>query len=176
MVRNYSLAVVLCAAGSLSAQGQIMSNPVVTTYARYTAAAPAMPLPVAPAPYCPPPMVTYRVPVVAAPSCCTVAQPALPTVSYYLPTTTYRVPAVSAPLTVHYVSRPAVSFPSPTVMWSAPPTTVYRPWQSSVSAPTVSALSTGSSSSYYGPAASSSSPPVYAAPRSAVSGCACGGG
>ena len=191
MLCRLSLTVVLVAVVAASADAQLVSNPVVTSWPPYTTMR-TYPLPSAPpvaADVCTPPVVTYYSPTVSrtmvpapitrhfaptttyrvpAPGCCApVVSYAVPTTTYYAPVTTYRVPANSA----YYA--PAIT------AYSAPTTTYYSPLANyRMPAPPASSvfsvpITSTPVTSYYAPAVAAM--PAMSAPVTTGRSCGCGG-
>ena len=155
MLRTFSLAIVLIAAFAVSAQAQLVSNPVLTGWTPYAPVSTYTALrPVAPSPCCTPQVASY---------CAPCSQPAV------VPTTSYRVPTTSccAPPTTGY--RPV------TTSYRVPATTVYRTSGANMTTPmTVPTTATIPTTSYYASAAVTT--PVYASPAVSSSSCNCRGG
>jgi len=179
MLRVFSMAAILFAVFAVSAQAQIVSNPVLTTWTPYASASGyAMRTPVAPSPCCAPPVVSYG--NACAPAATTSLYAPAPVVqrstSYYAPRAVYYAPrtAYYAPTTTYYAPA-ATSYAQPTVTYRVPATTVYRTSGAYMSTPTTSYASPAvPTTSYYAPAATQT--PVYSAPSTSGSSCGCRGG
>jgi hypothetical protein len=172
MLRTFGLTVALVGVLAVSAEAQIISNPVVTSWPPYTTMTtyrlPAGP-PIA-AEVCTPPVVTFYAPAAPRPSCCS------PVVAYRVPAvTTYYAPPVTSyrvVLSPTYVTPAAPVVVAPTTtyyqpMWNyrmplAPTTTLYS------SSPVVGTPVT----SFYAPAAAA---PAVSAPVAVGRSCGCGG-
>ncbi len=170
MLRVFSLAAFLMVAFAVSAEAQIISNPVLTSWAPYPAL-PSYTAPptVMPQACCTPPAVSYG--NACSPSSAATTAYHAPVVTTYRlrPTTTYYVPATTtyfAPTTAYYGST--TSYRVRTV----PATTVYLPPRSTMPAATTSYYAPAiPSTSYYAPAA----PPAYSAPAAPQRSCGCQG-
>ena len=180
MLRAFSMAAILFAVFAVSAQAQIVSNPVLTTRAPYASgSAYAAPTPVAPSPCCAPPVVSYGNACNGARGdnelvrtsagraafdqlLCSPSSLLCSPEAYYAPTTAYYAPA-------------ATSYAQPTVTYRVPATTAYRTSGAYMTPPTTSYSSPAvPTTSYYAPAATQT--PVYSVPSTAGSSCGCRGG
>jgi hypothetical protein len=175
MLRALCSAVMLMSVLAVSAEAQIVSNPVVTSWPPYAGAASRVVPVAAPvaADACTPPVVTFYAPTVApmivsAPitrCCAPVVRYRVPTTTYYAPVTTYRVPlspACCAPAAPVY-SAPATSYYSPIASYRMPlpPSSVVYSLSPAAATPVTS---------YYAPVAA----PVVSAPASSGRSCGCG--